>query len=91
MPANVEQPRCDDKPATPFEHGSIGKMPPYMLPASCLQFIRSEATRFHGSIGENWADVVCGTRLGESGPERKPCPPLAWRWWKRIFFTLGPQ
>ena len=25
MPANVEQPRRDDKSATPCEHGSIGK------------------------------------------------------------------
>ncbi len=40
---HVEQPRRDDKSATPCEHGSIGEktgMPPCMDPASYFQFIR---------------------------------------------------
>ena len=76
MPANVEQPRRDDKSATPCEHGSMGCRPA-QLPASCLQFMspRTDALPW-----------VHRHEMGKSGPRRKPCPPLAWCWWEKNSF-----
>ena len=75
MPANMEQPRRDDKSATPSEHGSIGKRqgccPAWLLAVSYVQ-----KRPFHGSIGKNSADVVCGTKIGGSGHPAKPRPPV---------------
>jgi len=64
---HVEQPRRDDKSATPCEHGSIGKTkaddaPPWV----------------HREIS---ADVVCGSELplGTGGWQNPAPPPLSWR------------
>ena len=76
MPANVEQPRRDDKSATPCEHGSMGCRPA-QLPASCLQFMRPRTDALP------W---VHRHEMGKSGPRRKPCPHLAWCWWEKNSF-----
>ena len=51
--------------ATPFEHGSMDAAHCiFAYTSSCLQFIRPRTNArpgVHGSIGENSADVVCGT------------------------------
>ena len=50
----------DDNSATPCEHGSMDAALHSFLPVACSSYVL-EQTRFHGSIGENSADVVCGT------------------------------
>ena len=61
------------------------------LLARNLHFIRSVNDALpwvHGSIGESRADVVCGARLGESGPPVKPSP-LSLGAPKKEFFLLS--
>jgi hypothetical protein len=62
----------------------------FLLGAACRED-KSATSCEHGSIGENGADIVCGTNWVEDRPRSKPgCPLSLGANGKKSFLTLRP-